>query len=408
MAGSAHGRPGSPPVTRSSAFAVPDTRADLATRLDLPDGEPTGFALLAHCFTCSATFVATARLARALVARGIGVLRLDLTGLGESGGRFADTTFSGDVADLVRAADELRARFAAPRLLVGHSLGGAAVVAAAERIPEVRAVATIGAPRHPGHVRGLVEPAPPPGVAAPVVIAGRRFVLAGDFLADIAAQPQERRLAELDVPLLVLHAPDDDVVPFAEARAIVATAPRASLVALDGADHLLTRPVDADRAAGLVAAWAAPYLLPADDELAGSVVVTETRQGRFTHRARSGDLEWAADEPVSGGGDGTGPDPYQLLLSALGACTSMTLRLYAERKGWPLRRTTVTLTHDRLHHTDCAECETGTGHVDRIVREIHLDGDLDADQRARLLQIADRCPVHRTLTGEILVETDEV
>lgn len=395
-------------MTRSSAFAVPGTRADLATRLDLPDGEPTGFALLAHCFPGSATSVATARLVRALVAQGIGVLGLDVTGLGGSGGRSAGTPSSGDVADLVRAADELRARFAAPRLLVGHSLGGAAVVAAAERIPEVRAVATIGAPRHPGHVRGPVEPAPPPGAEVPVATAGRPTVRAGDPLADVAAQPQERRLAELAVPLLVLHAPDDDVVPFAEARAIAAAAPRASLVALDGADHLLSRPVDADRAAGLVAAWAAPYLQPVEDELDGSVVVTETRRGRFTHRVRSGGLEWTADEPVAGGGDGTGPDPYQLLLSSLGSCTSMTVRLYAERKGWPLRRTTVTLTHDRLHHTDCAECETGTGHVDRIVREIHFDGDLDAEQRRRLLAIADRCPVHRTLTGEILVETDEV
>ncbi len=204
-----------------------------------------------------------------------------------------------------------------------------------------------------------------------------------------------------------LHRPRG-VGPFAEARAIVAVAPRASLVALDGADHLLSRPADADRAAGLVAAWAPPHLLPPEDEATGSVVVTETRHGRFTHRVRSGGLEWAADEPVAGGGDGTGPDPYQLLLSALGACTSMTVRLYAERKGWPLRRTTVTLTHDRLHAADCAECETGTGHVDRTVREVHLDGNLDPAQRRRLLEIADRCPVHRTLTREILVETDEV
>lgn len=334
---------------------APGAGPDPAARLDLPDGEPVGVALLAHCFTGGAASVAAARLARALVARGIGVLRLDLTGPGD---RSAD-----GVADLVRAADGLRARYGAPRLLVGHSLGGAAVVAAAQRIPEVRAVATIGVPRGP------VGP---------------------------------------DAPRLVLHAPDDDVVPFAEARAIVAAAPRASLVALDGADHLLSRPADADRAADLVAAWAAPYLLPAEDELPGSVVVTETRRGRFTHRVRSGGLEWAADEPVTSGGDGTGPDPYQLLLSALGACTSMTLRLYAERKGWPLHRTTVTLTHDRLHAADCADCETGTGRVERIVREVHLDGDLDAGQRRRLLEIAERCPVHRTLTGEIVVETDEV
>lgn len=349
------------------------------------------------------------------------MLRLDFTGLGESGGEFGDSTFSMNVEDLVRAAGWLRIEIGAPTLLVGHSLGGAAVIAATARIPEVRAVVTIGAPFSPDHVTHLFDAARPEieadGIAA-VSIGGRQFQIRRAFLDDIADQPQHSRLAALDRPLLVLHAPDDDVVDVGNARSIVdAAGSTASFVALDGADHLLTRSADADRVAAIVAGWAAPYLdqVPADHTPTeptapepGTVEVTENGVGRFTQRIRTAQHEWSADEPPPAGGLGSAPDPYQLLLSALGACTTMTLRMYAERKGWALRRSTVTLTHDKLHAADCVSCETDTGLLDRIVREIHLDGDLDDAQRATLLAIADRCPVHRTLHSEIVVETDAV
>ena len=369
--------------------------------------------------------------------------RVDFTGLGGSGGRFAESTFTANIADLVRAADLLRTEFTAPTLLIGHSLGGAAVLAAASLIPEVRAVATIGAPYSPDHIASLFDAARPDIAAhgdTVVNIGGRPFRVDQTFLADISGQPQQHRIATLALPLLVLHSPDDDIVAFDHARRIVATAGKfASLVVLDGADHLLTRPPDADRVAALVAAWASPYLDPADTDTdtdtgradsdravagikanpegrsgtgpapqPGTVEVAESGVGPFTQRVRTASHEWAADEPRSAGGSDTAPDPYQLLLSALGACTSMTMRMYAQRKGWDLRATTVTLTHDRMHATDCSSCATSLGLLDRIVREIHLDGDLDDAQRAGLLAIANRCPVHRTLLAEIVIETDPV
>ncbi len=428
----------SPPMSRTRLTVAGDG-APLAATLDLPAGRPTGFALLAHCFTCSKDHTATTRIARGLTNRGLAVLRVDFTGLGGSGGRFADSTFTANIADLVRAADLLRAEFTAPTLLIGHSLGGAAVLAAASLIPEVRAVATIGAPDSPDHVASLFDAARPDDAAhgdTIVNIGGRPFRVDQAFLADISGQPQHDRIATLALPLLVLHSPDDDIVAFDHARRIVATAgTTASLVVLDGADHLLTRPADADRVAALIAAWASPYLDRADTDTdradsdravagikadpesrsgtgsapqPGTVEVTESGIGPFAQRIRTASHEWAADEPRSAGGSDTAPDPYQLLLSALGACTSMTMRMYAQRKGWDLRATTVTLTHDRMHATDCSSCATSSGLLDRIVREIHLDGDLDDAQRAGLLAIADRCPVHRTLLSEIVIETDPV
>ena len=418
------GLPGSDRVTRVR-HTIGGAGAPLAAHLDLPAGPPLGLALLAHCFTCNKDHRATRRTGRGLTDRGIGVLRLDFTGLGESGGEFGDSTFSMNVEDLVRAADWLRAHVGSPTLLVGHSLGGAAVIAAAARIPEARAVVTIGAPFSPDHVTHLFDPHPfdaarpeiETGGIAAVHIGGRPFQVRRAFLDDIADQPQRSRLAALDRPLLVLHAPDDDIVDVGNARSIVdAAGPTASFIALDGADHLLTRAADADRVAALISVWAAPYLDQAQLDQTqldtapepGTVEVSENGVGRFTQRIRSAQHEWSSDEPPSAGGLGSAPDPYQLLLSALGACTTMTMRMYAERKGWDLRRSTVTLTHDKLHAADCVSCETDTGRLDRIVREIHLDGDLDDTQRAALLTIADRCPVHRTLHSEIVVETDAV
>lgn len=385
----------------------------LAARLDPPPGRPRAFALFAHCFTCSKDFVASARIARALAERGVAVLRFDFTGLGGSGGEFANSNFSSNVDDLVAAADWLRQEHEAPALLVGHSLGGAAVLAAAARIPEAVGVATIGAPVDPEHVAELFagsrEEIETRGEAE-VQLAGRPFRVRKQLLDDLAGTRLEPAIGALGRALLVLHSPVDNQVGIDNASRIFGAArhPK-SFVSLDDADHLLTRPADAAYAAEVIAAWASRFL-PAEPEGPRAeddqeVVVQETGEGKFANAIRVGPHALLADEPTSVGGDDTGPGPYGLLLASLGACTSMTLRLYADRKGWPLERVAVRLRHDKIHARDCAECETREGRVDRIEKSIALEGPLDDEQRGRLLEIADRCPVHRTLHSEVRVES---
>jgi putative redox protein len=386
----------------------------LAARVDRPLGDPRAFALFAHCFTCSKDIAAASRIARELAERGIAVVRFDFTGLGHSGGEFANTSFSSNVDDLVAAADAMRSELEAPALLVGHSLGGAAVLAAASRVPEVRAVATLGAPADPAHVERLlassVEEIERAG-SAEVEIAGRRFRVRRSFLDDLRSQALESRLGQLRRALLVLHSPIDQIVGIENAGRIFEAArhPK-SFVSLDDADHLLSRRADAAYAAETIAAWASRYLPPAaeEEELRaepGEVVVRESDLGRYAQTIAAGPHVLRADEPRSVGGDDSGPTPYGLLLASLGACTSMTLRMYAERKQLPLERVTVRMRHEKIHARDCETCETERGQVDRIEREILLEGDLDAASRARLLEIADRCPVHRTLHGEVRIET---
>ena len=391
--------------------------ATLAGTLDLPAGEPRAYAVFAHCFTCSKDTVAASRISRALTAHGFAVLRFDFTGLGGSGGEFASTSFTSDVADLVRAADHLREQHAAPALMIGHSLGGAAVLAAAGQVPEVTAVVTLGAPSDPAHVAHLLEQVRPEVEAqgsAEVTLAGRTFRISRQFLADIAEQPQTARIEALGRALLVLHSPVDEQVDVDNARVIYTAArhPK-SFVSLDGADHLLTRRADAVWAADVIAAWASRYVpeLPeSEPEPAagepGTVVVVEADRGSLAQQVRAGAHAWVADEPTSvAGGTDTAPTPYALLLSALGACTSMTLRMYADRRRIPLTGVEVTLTHDRVHAQDSTACEGGADCLDRVVRRIRLTGDLDDDQRAALLAIADRCPVHRTLEGGVRIES---
>ncbi|HEX6197298.1 MAG TPA: alpha/beta fold hydrolase [Jiangellaceae bacterium] len=386
---------------------------ELAGRLDLPAGPPRAVALFAHCFTCGKDVIAASRIARALTDLDIAVFRFDFTGLGESDGEFANATFSSNVADLVRAADHLRRTLAAPGLLVGHSLGGAAVIAAADQIPEVQAVVTISAPADPTHVTDLFtedrERIEEEGQAT-VQIGGRPFPVRREFLDDISAQPQGERLRRLDAALLVMHAPTDKIVGIDNAREIFDNArhPK-SFVSLDDADHLLSRRGDAAYAATVIGAWADRYL-PArpespqgEDVEPGTVVVAET--GPLSQRIQAGRHIMVADEPTSAGGEDTGPTPYGLLLAALGACTSMTVRMYANRKEWPLESTTVTLKHSRIHAADCADCETREGRLDHVERVIQLDGDLDDEQRARLIEIANKCPVHRTLRSEVVIDT---
>ena len=386
----------------------------LAGRLDRPVGPPRAYALFAHCFTCSKDLAAASRIARALADRDIAVLRFDFTGLGHSEGEFANTTFSSNVDDLVHAADALRRDFAAPRLLVGHSLGGAAVLAAASRIDEVAAVATIGAPADPVHVRrlfaGRLDDIEATGEAE-VELAGRRFRITRRFLEDIEGAALERAIGALGRALLVMHSPRDEVVGIDNASRIFMAAkhPR-SFVSLDDADHLLTRPDDARYAAEVLAAWAGRFL-PAPDVGApleadeGEAVVVESDPGPYAQRIALGSHRLRADEPARMGGAGTGPTPYDLLLAALGSCTSMTLRMYATRKQMAVDRIAVRLRHAKVHADDCEHCETADGRVGRIAREIEILGDVSADERRRLLEIAEKCPVHRTLQREIVIDS---
>lgn len=388
----------------------------LAARLDLPVGKPAAFALFAHCFTCSKDTLAASRISGALTRHGIGVLRFDFTGLGGSEGDFANTNFSSNVADLVAAAAWLRTVHTAPAILVGHSLGGTAALAAAAQIPEARAVATIGAPFDPDHVRHLLAPAATEIEAAgeaEVSLGGRKFRVKKQFLEDIGSQNVHEAISRLRKALLIFHSPRDTVVDIDNAaRIFMAAKHPKSFVSLDDADHLLTRKEDAEYVADVLAAWASRYI----DAGSGSAVretsppgvvnVTESGEGRFSQWITVGRHQLRADEPLSLGGNDLGPSPYDLLLAGLGACTAMTLRMYADQKQWPLERVTVRLRHEKVHAADCAECETREGKIDRIERRIEVQGNLDESQRARLLEIANKCPVHRTLRSEIWIPTE--
>ena len=386
----------------------------LAALVDLPLGKPVAFALFAHCFTCGKDNISAKRISERLAMCGIAVLRFDFTGLGMSEGEFADTHFSSNVDDLVAAGDHLRKTYGAPAILIGHSLGGAAVLAAAHRIPDARAVVTIAAPSDPAHVVGLfkdhVDKIREQGQVE-VQLAGRPFRIKREFLDDVAEQRIEDCLANLRKALLVFHSPTDDIVGIENASRIFTTAKHPkSFVSLAGADHLLSKKDDAVYVANVIAAWAERYLeqtAERSDEQVGIVLVRETGGGKFQQEIMSGPHRFLADEPVKAGGLDSGPGPYDLLLASLGACTSMTLRLYAENKKLPLQRVSVRLTHNKIHAEDCLNCETKEGMIDRIDRNITLEGPLTADERKRLLEIADKCPVHRTLESEIEIRTVE-
>ena len=404
---------------RSEKITFEGTQGSLAARLDSPAGKPRAYALFAHCFTCSKDIFAASRIAGALADRGIAVLRFDFTGLGASEGEFANTNFSSNIGDLLKAADYLRSEQQAPELLIGHSLGGAAVLAAAGDISECRCVATIGAPYDPEHVkdnfRCKIDEIEEHGEAE-VELAGRPFRIQKQFLEDLAIHDQEKRIGALRSALMVLHAPRDEVVGIDNAADIFTAArhPK-SFVSLDGADHLLSRHSDAEYAAEMIAAWAGRYL---GDEIdttpvtamkvgSGQTIVAESATGLFTQNILSNGHRLTADEPLDFGGDDTGPSPYDLLLASLGACTAMTIRMYANRKKMALDHVAVRLEHKKIHAEDCADCETESGRVDLIEREVELVGDLSDEERGKLMEIADKCPVHRTLHSEVKVETRE-
>jgi uncharacterized OsmC-like protein/pimeloyl-ACP methyl ester carboxylesterase len=386
---------------------------ELAARLDSPVSTPTAYALFAHCFTCSKDLKAAGWISRALVERGIAVLRFDFTGLGESGGDFAATDFSSNVGDLVAAADFLRQEREAPGLLIGHSIGGCAALTTAERIPEARAVATLGAPSDTEHLREvLLSVAPDLATSGEVEVrlGGRPFRIRKELLDNLRKDHLQGVLERLHRALLILHSPVDRTVGIDHARRLfdMARHPK-SFVSLDTADHLLSNERDARYAGEVLAAWAGRYLEGVQPEVqiepeigrAGEVLVIGGASG-FAQEIVARSHRLTADEPreVPGGTD-TGPTPYDLLVAALGACTSMTLRMYADFKKLPLEGVRVKVRHAKIHAADCASCETKEGKIDRIEREIEVLGPLTEDQRLRLLEIADRCPVHKTLTSEI-------
>jgi putative redox protein len=381
-----------------------------------PGVETQRYALFAHCFTCGKDIAAASRISRALASRGIAVLRFDFTGLGNSDGDFANTNFSSNVQDLVAAAAALEREYHAPALLIGHSLGGAAVLAAASQLPSVEAVVTIASPATAVHVEHLLS-----GVRgemeatgeAEVKVGHRRFRIRRQFLDDLRRYADADHIRHLKRPLLVFHSPVDEIVSVDEAAKIYRAAlhPK-SFISLDDADHLLTNREDSEYVAETLVAWASRYLRlrrhreeagtgTAPAVAAGEVVVTE-RDERFLRGLYGHRHQLLADEPAAGGGSDLGPNPYELLLMALGACTSMTLRMYARHKDLALDDIEIRLRHTREHEKDCeADADDPTGSIDarldRIDCRIALTGDLNGAQRQRLLEIADRCPVHRTL-----------
>jgi len=385
----------------------------LSARLDAPAESPLAYALFAHCFTCSKESKAATVISAALAERGVAVLRFDFTGLGGSEGEFANTNFSSNVADLVAAADHLRESYRAPEIMIGHSLGGTAALAAAPDVPECAAVATIGSPFDPGHVLGLIgdsTQAVERDGEAQVQIGGRAFRIKKQFLEDVRGHKVAEIVARMGKALMVMHSPRDTIVDIHNATKIFMAAKHPkSFVSLDPADHLLSEREDALYAGRVLAAWAERYLQMRPQDLPaappGKVLVRETREGKFTNQVIVGRHLIRADEPLAAGGLDSGPSPYDLLCAALGACTAMTLRSYADLKGIPLERVSVELAHEKIHAIDCAECETKEGKIDRIERLIGLEGALDPAQRQRLLEIADKCPVHRTLHSEVVITT---
>ena len=387
----------------------------LSALLDLPaDGRPEAFALFAHCFTCTKNLKSINHISRALTRERVAVLRFDFTGLGESEGDFADTNFSTNIADLVAAANFLKAEYEAPKILIGHSLGGAAVLQAAGQIPSSKAVAVIGAPADPAHVMRHLKDHHETIVLdgeAEIAIEGRRFRIKKQFLDDLGEVQMEKAVRNLKKALLIFHSPMDNTVGIDNAARIFQYArhPK-SFISLDQADHLLMNATDARYVGAMIASWVRKYLTIDRPEFSKggepeNHVVAQIGKTGFRTEIMANGLSLIADEPVSVGGTNMGPTPYDYLVAGLGACTAMTLRMYADRKQWPLEEVVVALSHKKIHAKDCETCETNQPMVDWIERDLELVGPLDASQIQRLLEIADRCPVHRTLESEVEIQT---
>ena len=387
---------------------------NLVGRLELPvNRHPHNFVIFAHCFTCTKNLSAVRNIGKALTSNGFGVLRFDFTGLGESKGDFENTNFSGNVEDLIAAADYLKENYSAPTLLVGHSLGGTAVIFAAAQIPSIKALSTIGAPSHPMHVQKLLksglEEIEANGKAV-VNLSGRDFTIKKQFLDDLETQPLTKILNGLRKPLLILHSPQDDTVGIKNAEEIyVAAHHPKSFVSLDGADHLLSSKADSQYAGEVISGWAKRYLnidsQHEEPKTKYQVVASLDAEDGFTTQMKVGNHYMVADEPTDVGGNDFGPSPYELVSAGLSACTAMTVQMYAKRKGWQIDNIEVHTSYSRSHAADCEDCEAQNSKIDTFHREIKLTANLDEKQRKRILEIADKCPVHKTLHSETQVIT---
>ncbi|WP_299313564.1 bifunctional alpha/beta hydrolase/OsmC family protein [uncultured Aquimarina sp.] len=385
----------------------------LSGRLELPaDQHPHNFALFAHCFTCNKNLGAVRNISRALTSQGFGVLRFDFTGLGESEGDFADTNFSGNVEDLIAAADFLAQEYQTPSLLIGHSLGGAAAIFAAAEINSIKAVATVGAPSDPTHVQHLLrsglEEIEANGKAV-VNLSGRDFTIKKQFLDDLENKSLPTVAKNLNKALLVMHSPQDTTVGIRNAEEIYHAAKHPkSFVTLDGADHLLMKKEDSIYTGKVIAGWSSRYVdIPEETRLKSQhhVVATLGNDEGYTTQMKVGNHYMVADEPESVGGHDFGPSPYELVSAGLSACTAMTIKMYVARKDWDLQNVEVHTSYDKKHMEDCENCENPSAKIDTFEREIKLEGNLDEKQITRILQIADKCPVHKTLHSETQVIT---
>jgi putative redox protein len=389
-----------------------DKGETISARLDLPrDQKPLAYVLFAHCFTCNKNLVPVTNISRQLTEEGFAVFRFDFTGLGESEGDFENTNFSSNIQDLISAAEYMENEYEAPSLIIGHSLGGAAVIYAGSKLESVQAVATISAPSSPDHVKKLlgesVERIKQKGTAE-VTISGRSFTIKEQFLEDISEKNMQEILKNMRKPLLLLHSPQDDIVGIENAAEIYKHAmhPK-SFISLDGADHLLSDKKDSAYVGNVIASWSHRYLdLPERNTLPNKGQVTaQIGSEGFTTEIRAGHHTFRADEPEEVGGNDFGPSPYELVLSGLGACTAMTLRMYAERKKWKLEEVDVYLDHSKDYAEDCENPEDKKSKIDIMERKIVLKGALDKKQRERLLEIANKCPVHKTLEEKVEVRT---
>lgn len=386
----------------------------LSGLLEFPASSPKAYALFAHCFTCSKDIAAASRISRALVKKGIAVLRFDFTGLGNSDGDFANTNFSSNLVDLKSASNYLETDYRAPDILIGHSLGGAAVLAVAEQIDSAKAVVTIGAPSTAEHVihnfSDSLEEITEEGLAK-VKLGNRAFTIKKQFIDDLQ-QYKNTGFNLSKKALLVLHAPLDATVSIAEAEKIYKAAKHPkSFISLDGADHLMTRKEDSEYAAEVISSWVSRYVFKearsqaTNASIAKGHVVVEEKDHAFTLHVYSDNHYWLADEPSHLGGKNLGPDPYEHLLAALGSCTVMTLRLYASKKELPVTNIKVQLSHDKNYLQDSSNCETTKAYTEQVIRDITIEGDLTDEQKQRMLEIADKCPVHKSLHNKILVES---
>ncbi|MGB5982385.1 MAG: bifunctional alpha/beta hydrolase/OsmC family protein [Nonlabens sp.] len=386
----------------------------LSGRLELPvNSKPHNYAIFAHCFTCSKNFSATRNISRALTTAGYGVLRFDFTGLGDSEGDFSDTNFSGNVEDLLAAIDYLTKHYKAPTLLIGHSLGGAAVIYASAKASSIKAIATIGTPSDTKHVKHLfndqLETINTEGEAT-VQLSGRSFHIKSQFLDDLNEQKITQTLKDTKKPILIAHSPQDGTVGISHAEKLYHAAmhPK-SFVSLNGADHLLMDKADSNYIGKVIAQWASRYLdipEPEDIKTKHQVAAGLDNTEKFTTQIKAGRHYFIADEPTNYGGNDFGPTPYDLISAGLAACTVMTIQMYARRKKWVVENVQCEVSYNKQHKEDCEDCEDKMAKIDTFTREISFEGDLTQEQLDKLMTIADKCPVHKTLhsTAQILTK----